>query len=157
EVDIGSVYKLPPGTFVYNGSGIAGASRIMVPTPDNGQPNTFSVELITPDVMLFFESPPVSCDSRGFTFTDQGFPLDATTTGLFYDAPDVHIAADTAATDALGIHTLAQYNVYQCEPLRPGLFFRVGGGTPEVNEYFEGQNVTIEFHSQPDANGFYAL
>jgi hypothetical protein len=63
----------------------------------------------------------------------------------------------TGAVTSVGGHkTLAQIDVYQCEPLRPGLFLRIGGGTKAANEYFEGENVLFEFNEGADANGNFA-
>jgi hypothetical protein len=157
EVKIGSVFTLPPGTFVFNGPGVAGATPLVIESPEDGQTTSETLELITPDVLLFFKAPPVSCETPGFTFTDEGLPLDADTQGVFVPGATDNIAADTGATDALGIHTLAQFDVYQCEPLQPGLFLRIGGGVREANEYFEGDDVAVTFNSEPDANGMYAI
>lgn len=157
EVRLGSVFTLPPGTFVFNGPGLAGATPIVIPSPTAaGQSTTATLQLITPDVLLFFKAPPVSCETPAFTFTDQGFPLDADTQGVFIPGATDLITANTSATDALGIHTLAQIDVYQCSPLRPGLFLKIGGGVPQPNEFFEGDNITIDFRSEPDANRNYA-
>ena len=54
-------------------------------------------------------------------------------------------AALAGATNAGAAKTLAQVDVYQCNPLRPGLFLRVGGGAAAENEYFEGSTIRFEF------------
>lgn len=147
EVRIGSVYTLPIGTFVYNGPGTAGATSISLgPTmADSPLPNTKSIELITPDVILVFSQPPVSCDSVAFSYQRDGEVV-------FED--DGNPSRRTFAEG--GLKTLAQVDVYECDPLRPGLFLKRGGGGRQPNEYFEGENATFTFERLPDANGDFA-
>lgn len=145
EVRLGSAFVLPPGTLVYNGPGLAGATNVLVPasrgadanTPATA-PNTRQFEFITPDVVLFFQAPPTSCESPAFLFTQDGLLLDDRPAGS--GAPSF---ASTPANERLGIKTLAQIDAYQCSPFRPGLFLKVGGGAKKANEFFEGEAVRI--------------
>lgn len=145
DLELGTAYTLPAGTFVFNGPGLAGATpvRLACPLTDTGRgiAITDAMTLITPDVLLLFSQPPVSCDSVAFVF---GNAL---------------VGADVATGPVTGIggfKTFAQVDVYQCTPLRPGLFLKLSGGAREVNEYFEGENVRFEFNQGPDNEGNYA-
>ena len=144
-IEVGSAFTLPPGTFVFNGPGLAGATpvRLACPLTETGQGLTItdSITLITHDVLLVFSQPTVSCDSVAFIFGNAtaGAPVGTgpvTTTG--------------------GFKTLAQVDVYECTPLRPGLFLKLGGGARAANEFFEGENVHFDFNETPDAQGNYA-
>ncbi|MGE0479378.1 MAG: hypothetical protein AB7Q17_02790 [Phycisphaerae bacterium] len=149
DVRIGSAFTLTPGTFVYNGPGTAGATAIRLDAAENNAPTMRQFSVLTPDVILVFSDPPVSCDSVAFFFTRDGEvltsdpvpgdPFDATTFG--------------GATSFGGFKTLAQVSAYECLPLRPGLFLKVGGGARRSSEYFEGENVRFDFFAVPDANG----
>jgi len=144
ELQIGSAFTLVPGTFVYNGPGLAGATAVTLASSGAEEGEEFVGEsleytLITPDVLLVFSQPPVSCDSVAFTF---GTSLVDPGTG--------------PATSFGGQKTLAQVDVYECDPFRPGLFFKSGGGAKAPNEYFEGENVLFEFSEGADADGNYA-
>jgi hypothetical protein len=94
--------------------------------------------LLTPDALLVFSQPPVSCDSVAFTFTN----------------PITREVLPGASTDVGGYKTLAQMDVYDCDPFQPGLFFRKTGGTPAANEYQEGQAVTVEFNGAATNGAF---
>ncbi len=144
EVRIGSVFALPPGTFVFNGPGVAGATALRVAPGAAGAPTTRSFTLITPDVLLAFTQPPTSCDSVAFYFTVDDDPIASAN-------PDQGLFG--GATAGGGQKTLAQVDAYQCEPLRPGLFIKLGGGAKLPNEYFEGESVRFDFFDQPNANG----
>lgn len=148
EQTIGSVFRLPPGTWVYNGPGALGATPVnLAPAAvaaGEGQdgaltPTTQAFTLLTPDVLLVFKEPPVSCESVAFEFvTETGEPvrgiLSSDVFGIF-----------GGATSNGGSKTLSQVSAYQCSPLRPGLFFRAGGGARQANEFFEGQAIQIGF------------
>ncbi len=141
EVRLGTAYTLVPGTFVYYGPGLAGATAVTLACPltetaDRVISRDFT--LITPDVLLVFLQPPVSCDSTAFVFDSVLVPGEETVTG------------------AAGFKTLAQIDVYECEPLRPGLFFKSGGGAKQSNEFFEGDTILFEFNQAPDADGNFA-
>jgi hypothetical protein len=147
-VQLGTAYTLPPGTFVYNGAGTAGATRVLL-DPGAGDPNAqggavtgTSVEftLITPDKILVTLQPPVSCDSAAFAFID---PLSG------------EILAG-ASTLSGGYKTLAQVDVYECSPLRPGVFLNTAGGAMQPNQYREGDPVAFSFNATADANGAFA-
>lgn len=153
EVELGTAYTLPVGTFVFDGPGTAGATPVTLPSAQTagseqqeggaGQgltPTSVSFELITPDRVLMFSQPPMSCDSVAFMFIG---PLGSAATG--------------PVTSIGGFKTLAQVNVYECEPLRPGLFLKLGGGGRQANEFFEGENIRFEFNEKPDANGNFAI
>ncbi|RMF75205.1 MAG: hypothetical protein D6744_13755, partial [Planctomycetota bacterium] len=118
EVRIGSVFVLPPGTFVWERGGLAGAEVMRIlpsGSATGGLVGEVSRTFITPDVILVFQDPPVSCDSVAFSFTQDGFPVD-----------DINITIESfePAIGFGGQKTLAQIDAYQCEPLRPGLFLK---------------------------------
>jgi len=140
-LEIGSVFTLPVGTFIYNGDrtpfpreialGRAGAAA---GTAANDP--TAEFELITPDAILVYSQPPVSCDSVAFEFIENGnVPLGPATSGG-------------------GRKTLAQVDVYQCDPLKPGLFYRATGGAIQRNEFQEGANITFTFSPAPIGTAF---
>jgi hypothetical protein len=149
EERIGSVFILAPGTFVFNGPGKAGTTPLLI------RPGQSSVtSMITPDVVLIYQAPPVSCETPAFSFTEQGFPPDATTAGAL--APGVAggpIDADSSSLDFFGVKTLAQIDAYQCSPFRPGLFLKLSGGGRAANEFFEGEALQFDFVRAPDAEG----
>ncbi len=129
------VIELPPGTFVRNGVGQAGSERLTIPAGE-----TVTRTLITPDRVLFFSSPPISCDSVAFFFTIDGelvrTPDDPSgTDGELFDG----------ATRGAGRKTLAQIDVYDCNPLAPGMFLKTGGGVKRGNEFFEGEAIQATF------------
>lgn len=147
ETRLGNAFTLPPGTFVYNGAGFAGATLVHL-GPTQAATTLAAmreIELITPDVILVFTQPPVSCENVAFSFLRDG--------EVVFD-DDGLITRRTFAEG--GFKTLAQVDAYQCFPLRPGLFLKTGGGSREANEYFEGENVTITFNETPDADGNFA-
>lgn len=140
ETRIGTAFTLAPGTFVLNGPGVANSTPFTIGTQDQ-----VVLTLITPDVILAYLAPPVSCESPAFAFSQEGFPPDAETAATLVGGTAAPIAAETSSLDVLGIKTLAQVNVYQCDPFRPGLFFRSGGGARAANEYGEGDAVRFDF------------
>lgn len=156
ELRLGTSVTLPPGTFVFNGPGVAGATtvRLNEATGDanNNVPSTLSVNLITPDAFLVFYEPPVSCDSVAFFFTTEG----EVPTALSPPGKGAVILFSGSA--GLGfLKTLAQIEGYQCSPLKPGYFLKLGGGARKANEFFEGENLRFDFGDAPDANGNFAV
>jgi hypothetical protein len=162
ELRLGSVFTLVPGTFVYGGPGLAGATSMRlgraseVQTTDSQNPDQGSstitpveraFELVTPDVLLIFSQPPISCDSIAFYYTVDGDPL--TSEGLSA-VGDIY-AGPTSAFG--GLKTLAQIDVYECMPFKPGMYFRQGGGAVATNEYYEGQNIRFDFYQAPTGTG----
>lgn len=165
EVRIGSAYVLPPGTFVRDAGGLAGAQAVLLRAAagavdfagdedddaddegeeeDDGAPagagdtSQLVETFITPDVLLLYGAPPTSCESPGFAFSDEGFPPDS--------VPIDGVSEIFGSATNIGtVKTLAQYDVYDCQPFRPGLFFKRGGGARADNEYFEGQSVRVDF------------
>lgn len=137
EVRLGSVFTLPIGTFVFNGPGTAGATPVRLgPAQGGGDDGGDDItaqaaqySLLTPDTILVFSQPPVSCDSVAFTYSNL-------VTGEVLEG---------SSEAAGGFKTLAQVDVYRCNPFRPGLFYRETGGTPAENEYQEGQPITFTF------------
>lgn len=160
QVELGTAFTLPVGTFVYNGGGTAGATAVLLgstgaveateggeegedSTPDPVLPTSQTYSLLTPDAILAFAQPPVSCDSVAFYFTDQGDVLVGD--GLFQ-----------GATASGPYKTFAQVDVYQCDPLRPGLFLNLSGASTAPNEYMEGQNIVFQFNPTSTPAGDYA-
>lgn len=133
-MEIGSAYTLPVGTFVYTGPG--GETRI----PINLDPlESLTYDIITPDAILVFSHPPVSCDSVAFSFAIDGV-----------------VPTGPATSSVGGYKTLAQISAYQCQPFEPGLFLRRTGGQTAPNEFTEGQAVTYTFQ-QGSTNGAFAV
>lgn len=128
EVRIG-IITLPPGTFVYNGTGVAGATHFKIPPG-----GTESLSIITPDRILLYSAPPVSCEDPAFYFT---------TNDEIVRAPDNGLREGAVRSN--GVKTLAQIDAYQCDPLNPGLFLRSGGGALADNEYREGDTINVGF------------
>ncbi|MBI5863743.1 MAG: hypothetical protein HZB38_04400 [Planctomycetes bacterium] len=151
EERIGTAYTLPPGTFVYNGSGPAGSTRFVVPRATGGAASEDQMSLVTPDTILVYLMPPIGCETTAFVFTVEGFPFDSDPPNV--DGVGMGIAADAGAYNVLGTKTLAQIDAYQCSPFRPGLFLKVGGGAQESNEFSEGENVRVRFFLRPQALG----
>lgn len=143
DIRLGTAFVLPVGTFVYNGPGVAGATavRLGCPASATGIPLTSEVTLVTPDVFLVFSQPPVSCDSVAFSF--RNLELGQVVTG--------------PVTGIGGFKTFAQVDVYECDPLRPGLFLKLGGGVREPNEFFEGSEILFEFNKTADGEGNFAI
>jgi hypothetical protein len=151
EVQLGTAFALPPGTFVYSGPGVAGATpvRLLAAQEDgDGQPAVATFDIITPDVILAFSQPPVSCDSVAFFYTVDG-EIPRTPVGGGMDEFG-------SATGSGPLKTLAQIDVYECEPFQPGVFLRLGGGARMPNEFFEGDDVRFDFFAGPDQNGDFA-
>lgn len=186
-LQIGSVYTLPPGTFVYNavprGQTVSftpnGIHRLFIPRAlalvdvggegggeaggegedasgirgrpqarlefDQLEANRLEFSLITPDVVLLFYDPPVSCESVAFRFLDSGGPVQPDdNTGLTF-------AGATLGGFLASFKTLQQVQGYSCAPFRPGFFFRRGGGVSS-NEFLEGQTITVSFTSHGFVN-----
>ncbi len=151
EIRLGSAYTLPVGTFVLDGPGTAGATPVTLSraattsTTQGGTqaltPTTAVFNMITPDKVLVFSQPPVSCDSVAFTFSD----------------PVTGEVLSGASPAGGGYKTLAQVDVYECSPLRPGLFFTAVGGTRRPNEFREGDSLTFTFQPTPTAEGAFAV
>ncbi len=164
DVRIGEVFDLPAGTFVLDGRGLAGSRTLFLPAsvgedmmeeaPPTEEEEGASIssevfDLVTPDAILLFWAPPVSCESVGFEFTQDGQPVEdarVDATGLIFGG----------SGNNGGLKTLGQFDVYQCQPFRPGLFLKQTGGGAEPNEYFEGDDITVEFRRFPTAGGIAA-
>lgn len=147
SVDIGTAYTLSLGTFVFNGPGTAGATPVTIrpatapTTGTQATPTTISFTLPTPDKILVFSQPPVSCDSVAFAFSD---PL--TGEVLPCSTPGAEGGGEQFADfSACGYKTVAQVDVYQCDPFQPGLSFNSVGGQFKANEYDEGDTITFTF------------
>lgn len=160
-INIGRALTLPPGTFVFNGPGVAGATSVRLTatgaannTVDPTAAQTRDFDLVTPDGILFFSQPPVSCESVAFFFSRDGVPLNSEGQTGTSGVGDI-FAGPTSSFS--GQKTLAQVNAYQCDPFRPGLFLKIGGGALADNEYFESQNIRVEFSPTADNNGFFAV
>jgi hypothetical protein len=147
ELRLGSAYVLPIGTYVYYGPGTAGGTPILLlrATADTGGGNPIatsqSYTLITPDVILVYAQPPVSCENVAFFYTDQGELL----------------PSGGGSTQGGPLKTLAQVNLYECNPFRPGLFVRLGGGARQLNEFVEGEAIAFDFNPGPDAAGNFCI
>ena len=148
EVRLGSAFVLPVGTFVFAGPGTAGATPVHLgrstaaPTTQGTNTTTtgtsLAFNLITPDTVLMFSQPPVSCDSVAFTFSD---PVTGEVLG-------------GASAAGGGYKTLAQVQTYKCSPLKPGLFFTSAGGTRDPDEFREGEALTFTFVPTPTGGDF---
>jgi hypothetical protein len=159
SLKLGPAYTLAPATFIYSPEGTAAATRVSLlaaagtTTTDTTTPTTATEtthSLLTPDVILVFLDPPDSCDSTAFEYSDEG---DVLTSAPFTAIGGVFGGATTTG----GFKTLAQINVYQCDPFQPGLFLKHGGGSRSPNQYFEGEDARVEFNRAPDAAGMFAL
>ncbi len=158
EVRFGSAVTLPPGTFVFGGEGAGNAVNLLVAAGECAQIcaegalscNDACTEIVTPDAMLFFRSPPVSCDSVAFTYTIDGIPLSPP------QINDPEGAVFEGATGGGGNKALSQIQGYQCDPFRPGLFLRSAGVEAADNTYSEGDTVQINFLEFPNLDGFAA-
>lgn len=154
QVNIGTAFSLPPGTFVYNGPGTAGATFVRLQetgsTDDALNPTaatTRSFDLITPDAVLLFLEPPESCDSVAFRYT-----LD----GVEPDVPYITAGTISGATAGGPRKTLAQVQRYECSPLRPG-FYLSSSGTTADNEFRDGDDIRVDFSPVADAAGDFAF
>lgn len=151
EIRLGSAITLPVGTYVLAGEGTAGAIPIFLRRTSAGGPPAAQLSLVTPDAMLLFLEPPDSCESVAFEFTLDGFQAEAV------PVPGSAGELFQSSSGAGNRKTLSQFNVYQCDPLRPGLFLRTGGAKQSENEYFEGESVIVDFNAVPDADGNFAI
>ena len=154
EVKLGTAHTLPIGTFVFGGSGLAGATKVFL-TPAQGganatvvAPTTAAFTMPTPDAILVFVEPPVSCESVAFYYSLDGQPLTAAigAGGLF-----------GGSTTTGPFKTMAQMNVYECSPFKPGLFFSQTGSNRQPNQFLEGQDITIDLNPVADANGNFGI
>lgn len=151
QVQIGSTLTLVPGSFVFNGPGVGGSTAVRInPTrvekEDDGSytlDTTLAVLeefiVVTPDGILVFSQPPVTCENVAFFYTIDGEPLTSepvSGVGNIFGGPD----------SGGGLKTLAQVDVYQCDPFKPGLFLRIGGGSLDKNEFFEGEDIRFDFY-----------
>ncbi len=151
EVSIGSAYVLPVGTFVYGGPGVAGATAVQLGSTSSGSlSSTLDLQMLTPDVLLVFSQPPTSCESVAFTFMRDGEALTA-------EPVADSVAPFGGATTSGGYKTLAQVDVYECSPLEPGLFLRIGGLTDADNEFLEGAAILFEFNEASTDDGNFAV
>lgn len=145
ELRLGT-FTLPPGTYVRDGGGFAGAERFLI-TAAVDAPVTETRSLVTPDVLLIYNEAPRNCESVAFQFLVDGEPVVENL---------IRNATTTGATNTGGKKTLAQIDAYQCSPFKPGLYFKSGGGARQSNEFFEGQNVTFNF-DRTAQNGIAAI
>lgn len=148
ETRIGSVFSLPAGTLVFAGPGVAGSTAVQLDRATNGVV-TREFQFITPDAILVYAQPPVSCESVAFFYSNEDEPLDSPLVGG-------GLGLFGGATGNAGAKTLAQVDAYQCDPLRPGLFLKLGGGARLPNEFFEGENARFDFLVQPTPDGDFA-
>jgi hypothetical protein len=155
---LGTPFTLPVGTFVYNGGGVAGATRLVLGaaqatsgtgTAATATPTERTFVLPTPDAILAFIESPVSCESVAFYFSRDGEPLTAVPEGGGGTAPF------GGSTSTGPFKTMAQVDVYQCSPFRPGVFFSPTGTGLTPNEFVEGQRIIFDFNPTPDANGYF--
>ncbi len=163
EVTLG-VLSLPAGTFVLAGPGAGGARRVVVPSAQPGANPlvgnvtlaagtalTEQLTIMTPDRILFFTEPPVSCESVAFFFTRDGEIL---------DSPALSQGGDEefeGANFRLGRKTYAQISAYICDPFDPGLALLQGGGVAESNQYREGDAIRVDFFLDARVTGFGAM
>jgi hypothetical protein len=155
EMQLGTAFTLPVGTFWYDPNGSGGATPILLgpasvsttqqSTPANPTQQTITVP--TPDAVLAFIQPPVSCESVAFFYSLNGQPL----TSEFIGGG---IGPFSGSISTGPFKTMAQVDVYECNPLRPGVFFRQTGAR-QPNEFLEGNSITFDFNPTPDANGFF--
>jgi hypothetical protein len=147
QLTIGTAFTLPVGTYVYFGPGTAGATPILLARATAAAENTPAAPtseaytFVTPDAILVYAQPPVSCESVAFFYTDQGDPLPSA----------------GGSTAQGGLKTLAQVNVYQCHPFKPGLFVHLYGGALQPNEFLEGEDITFDFNPLPDETGNFCI
>lgn len=179
EIRLGTAFILAPGTFVYNGGGTNGNLRFRIPrgtdsdtegaSNQQGEETDFSGEdatqnvgedggtiesvggvadepvqrqltLASPDRILIYLDAPDSCDSTAFVFLDQGDPVRSFQGGVGFwggsnrDGPFKPLQA-------------AEY--VSCDPLTPALILKTGAGARQGNEFFEGEDVTLDFFLLP--------
>lgn len=157
EVRLGTAFTLPIGTFVRNGSGVAGATVVSLAPAANNVVTTQTINLLTPDVVLFMTTPPSTCDDVAFFYsTAEGdaFLNDPITFQIF-----------GGATSTGNQKTYAQVDGYHCSPFRtgdnspllPGYFLKLGGGARNPNEYFEGEDLRVDFFANELANGNFTV
>jgi hypothetical protein len=157
EVRLGTAFTLPIGTFVRNGPGVAGAEVVSLAPAAGGVATTQTFNLLTPDVVLLMTTPPTTCDDVAFFYsTSEGdaFLNDPITFQIF------------GGSNTTGNHkTYAQVDGYHCAPFRPsdttplipGYFLKLGGGARNPNEYFEGEDLRVDFFAVPFADGDFTL
>ena len=163
-LDLGLAYSLAPGTFVYSPEGTPAATHVTLLTAageltadaetgaaaaEGVTPSESSFTLVTPDAILVFLDPPDSCDSVAFEYSDEG---DVLTSNPISGVSGVFGGATTSG----GFKTLAQVDVYQCDPFQPGVFLKPGGGGRQANQYFEGEDARFAFYAGASADGDFA-
>lgn len=159
SVSIGRAVTLPPGTFVFNGPGVAGATSVRLRSTgaegaiDPTLAQTVTFDFVTPDGILFFSQPPESCESVAFFFSRDGVPLTSEGQTGLSGVGNVFAGPNSPFG---GQKTIAQVDAYQCDPFRPGLFLKIGGGALDSNEYFESQDIRVDFSPAADNGGFFA-
>jgi len=157
SITVGIAYTLVPGTFVFQGSGGNGLERIQLGPTGPGQtviPSNSSISLVTPDVLLVYLDPPTSCSSTAFRFLDEGDVITEPVGGGGGTSGTIIFGG---ATNIGPNKTLGQVDAYRCDPFKPGLFFRQGGGMQMSNEFIEGDEVTFTFLRFPvDATNTYS-
>jgi hypothetical protein len=161
EERLGSAIVLPVGTYVYDGGGTAGAMAVFLDraqatetgqqqggqgtTTQTAAATTTSLTMPTPDGILVFVQPPVSCDSVAFYYTLNGIPLPAWPVAGSFGPYE-------GSSGSGPYKTLSQVDVYECAPLRPGVYLSQGGTSRAKNEYIEGEDVTFDFLAESDAS-----
>lgn len=154
-ITLGAAYSLVAGTFVYQGSGGSGLERVQLGASGAGQtviPSELVISLVTPDVLLVYLDPPVSCASTAFRFLDEGDLITEVFAGGLGGTDGAVIFGSASNTGPN--KTLGQIDVYSCDPFQPGMFFRQGGGLQQSNEFIEGDDITFTFLTRPvDENG----
>ncbi len=145
-VTLGSAFTLPIGTFVYNGPGVGGATPVRLnPTGAVGNPavpSSMQYTLTTPDVVLLFSQPPVSCDNVAFTYSN----------------PQTGEVLGGASYAGGGYKTYAQVSAYQCSPFLPGLFLNSGVSTSSAtNSYTESQPIAFDFYAGHTTAGAFCI
>jgi hypothetical protein len=134
QLKLGSAYSLPVGTFVYSLDNTPRANALRI-----GPGSQQVVTLISPDVVLVFVDPPTSCESVAFFYTEQDELIPPVPVG----GP---VGPWEGATAGAPYKTLAQIDVYECQPFAPGLFINLGASAQQPNEFFEGDDILFEFY-----------
>jgi hypothetical protein len=166
EVDIGASLVLPVGTYVLNGGGTAGATTVFLAPAQatTGQgagaavtPTTLSITIPTPDGALVFNQPPTSCESVAFYYSLNGAPLPAHVFTNPNETGGDSVRPYAGSTGTGAYKTMAQVNVYQCQPLRPGVFFTQIGAERKSNEFLEGENIAFDFNENANTEGAFCI
>ncbi|MBL8881060.1 MAG: hypothetical protein JNG88_18245 [Phycisphaerales bacterium] len=157
EVRLGTAFVLPTGTFVRNGSGVAGATVVSLPPATGGAITTQTINLLTPDVVLIMTTPPTTCDDVAFFYS--------TAEGESFLNDPIAFQIFGGATSTGNQKTYAQMDGYHCAPFRqndntpllPGYFLKLGGGARNPNEYFEGEDMRVDFFAAEQADGDFTV